>query len=170
MRPDTNKQTESVAAAIRDGNHPERLSVIVRPEPFDAKAFKADPASYLNTVEPGRAFQSAQPGPDVPRLYGTSPARQHVRQGGKVPLRVAVPPGSPVTFTSFDAGAFSNQLTSITVQADAKGLAETEFTATSGTIANVHILASSPLTSGLARFVVNVLPTRNVPVVAAADR
>lgn len=167
---EANAHTKAAAAALANDDHPERFSALVRPAAFDLAAFKANPASYLNIVEPGRVFQSAQPGPGVPKLYPGSPQRQHIRQGATAKLRVAVPPGSPVTFTSFDAGAFSNKLTSITVQADPKGTAETEFTATPGTIANVHILASSPVTSGRARFVVNVLSaTGGTPRVAAAQ-
>ncbi|HUY35193.1 MAG TPA: hypothetical protein VMV69_20780 [Pirellulales bacterium] len=68
---------------------------------------------------------------------------------------------SAVTLTrgaSKVGGAFENQLTSITVQADAQGMAEAKFLATAGTIANIHILAASPLASGQARFIVNVAP------------
>lgn len=166
--PEANEQTKSVASALREENHPERISALVRPARFDTQAFKADPQTYLNTVEPGRVFQSAQPAPGTPKLYTASPGRQHIRQGTKAPLRVVVPPGSPATFTAFDGGVFSNKLNSITVQASPQGIAEAEFTATPGTIANVHILASSPVASGRARFVVNVLPADDAPAVADA--
>lgn len=155
---DANPQVESVAEALRDETHPERVSVLVRPKKFDPKAFKADPAAYLEIVEPARVFQAAQPAPGVPRLRPADARRHNVVRGDTATLRVVTAPGAPVTFTSFDAGAFENQLTSITVQADAQGMAEAKFLATAGTIANIHILAASPLASGQARFIVNVAP------------
>lgn len=71
-------------------------------------------------------------------------------------LKVKVIPNAPVTFTSFDAGAFENELTSITVMADKTGTARTSFTATGGAVGEVQILAGSPLTAGQAQFLVNV--------------
>ena len=65
----------------------------------------------------------------------------------------------PVTFTSFDLGAFQNKLTSITVQADIDGFAEVTFIATEGTIADCKILASCPETSGRIKFIVNIQKT-----------
>ncbi len=155
---DENAHVESVAEAARDGTHPERLSVLVRPAKFDAKAYKANPRAYLDTVEPGRVFQAAPSGPGVPRLRTTDARLKQVVQGETAALRVVAPPGAPVTFTSFDAGAFENRLTSITVAADQQGIAQAKFLATTGTIADVHILAASPVASGQARFVVNVVP------------
>ena len=67
-----------------------------------------------------------------------------------------ISPHAPVTFTSFDGGAFQNLLTSITVQADERGLASAQMTGTTGVLGDVHILAGSPVDSGQARFVVNV--------------
>ncbi len=157
LEPDANVHVESAAEALRDETHAERLSVLVRPAKFSLKAFKADPQAYLDVVEPGRVFQAAQPGPGVPRLRTVSDRRQQIAQGDSATLRVVVPPGAPVTFTSFDAGAFQNGLTSISVQADQQGLAEAKFLATPGTIADVHILAGSPVASGQIRFVVNVV-------------
>ena len=63
IKPDANPQVKAVVEAIRQGNHPERVSVLVRPQPFDAKAYQTNPAAYLEVVEPGRVFQTAQPGP-----------------------------------------------------------------------------------------------------------
>ena len=64
---------------------------------------------------------------------------------------------SPGTFTSFDLGAFENQFPSITVEANRAGIAATKFTGTPGTVNNVDILASSPMTSGRLRFIVRVI-------------
>ena len=162
---DKNPQVESVVEALREQRAPERLSVLSRPRAFNLEAFKANPGEYLNVVEPSRVFQSAKPGPGVARLRSLTPGIREITQGESVTLRVSAPAGAPVTFTSFDAGAFDNDLTSITVQADATGIAEAKFVATPGTIQDVHILAGSPLASGQARFVVNIV----LPEVAAAD-
>ena len=63
----------------------------------------------------------------------------------------------PVTFTSFDLGVFDkSQLTTVTVQADGRGVAEAVFTAPPGTVDDVRIMAASPVTTGQVRFVVNV--------------
>jgi len=68
------------------------------------------------------------------------------------------PLGAPVTFTSFDCGAFSNLLTSITVTADTDGVATATFLATPGTLNETNILAASPLCSGQVNFSVTILP------------
>ncbi len=75
-------------------------------------------------------------------------------------LKVKAVKDAPVTFTSFDLGSFHNQLTSVTVKADANGNAQAIFTGTPGTINNVNILAGSPMTSGQLKFTVNVEPPR----------
>lgn len=154
--PKTNPHTQSVAEALRDGEHPERLSVLLRPAKFDFKAFKANPKEYLNAVEPGRAFQSAEPGPAVARLAAITARRIRVVQGDEVALQVAAAPDAPVTFTSFDLGTFHNGLTTVTVQADKHGVAEAKFTGGPGTIANVHVQAASPVNSGQVRFTVHI--------------
>lgn len=153
---DANPEVRSAVEAIRAKNHPERLAVNLPPQPFDAAAYAADPNKYLQTLAPGRVFQPAQPGPGVPRIVATSPRLAEIQQGETITLQVKAAAGAPVTFTSLDLGAFENQLTSITVKANAQGLAEAQFTGTPGTIENVHILAASPMASGQARFTVNV--------------
>lgn len=156
IKADANPQVEAVVEAIQQKRHPERLSAMASPPPFDAKAYRSDPAAYLSVVELGRVFQTAQPGPGVPRLQAVSPNLQMVKQGESVKLKVIAPPGSPVSFTSFDCGEFDNRLTAITVTADEEGVAEARFTTTPGTIEDIHILAGSPQASGQVRFVVNV--------------
>ena len=156
VNPDANPNTRSVAEAIKENKFPERLTPMVPPKPFDAKAFAKDPQAYLDVVEPGRAFAPAQPGKGVPRIKPLSPYFQKVEQGGTVKLQTTGKPGMPVTFTSLDLGQFSNQLTSVTVLANEKGIAEAEFIATPGTISDVRIIAASPVTSGQSRFIVNV--------------
>jgi hypothetical protein len=156
IKPDANPQVKAVVEAIRQKKHLDRLSALGTPAPFDAKAYHADPSAYLSQVEVGRVFQVAQPGPGVQRLRAVSSNFHRVTQGESVMLRVSAPAGAPVSFASFDCGQFDNQLTAITVAASKDGEAEVRFTATTGTIDDIHILAGSPLASGQVRFVVNV--------------
>lgn len=150
--PDANPQVASVYEALQSRKNPERFSSFVRPAEFDATAYEADPDTYINTIEPGRVFQSAQPGPDVKRIRAVSTRYQRVTQGEQVPMVVQATAGAPVTFTSFNLGHFENQLTSITVKADADGKAAVRYTAAKGTINDVSILAASPVTSAQAEF------------------
>lgn len=162
VNPDANPAVASVYEALKTRKNPERFSSFVMPAKFDAKAFQADPESYVGVVEPGRVFQPAQPSPDVKPIQVKSKRYQRVTQGDQVVLSVKADAGAPVTFTSFDLGHFENQLTSTTVRANDSGEAVVRYTAASGTIDQVEILAASPLNSGQARFVVNVkLPKPN---------
>ena len=166
VKVDANPQVKSVVEALRDKKHPERLSVLLRPKQFERAAYEKDPQAYLNTVEPGRVWQSAQPGKDVPRLSRLSPYVQQVEQGQSVELRVIGVPEMPVSFTSFDLGHFENQLPAITVKADKSGIAKVKFFGAPGTIADVNILSASPVTSGQVKFVVNVVrpsPSAAIP-------
>jgi len=157
VRGDANVHVQSVVEAIRQNRNPERISALIQPKAFDARAYAENPEAYLNVVEPGRVFQPAQPKEGVPRIRSLSPRLQRVEQGNRVVLRVQAPAAMPVTFTSFDLGRFAeNKLTSITVAANARGVAEVNFEATAGTIEDVNILAASPSASGQVKFVVNV--------------
>lgn len=162
FRGDSNPMTKSVAEAIDTQTHPERLTPMIGPEPFDLVRYQADELAYLNTVEPGRVWQVAQPGDNVPRIVSASGPTHYIDPGETVVLRLMVPPGMPATFTSFDLGAFENLLTSITVRADAKGIAQASFTASSGTVGTVNILAASPVTSGQMRYIVYVAEKQSV--------
>ena len=152
-----NANIDSVIEAHETGKFPERLSPLFKPKPFDAKAFKRDPQAYLDIVEPGRAWQSAPPGDDV-KSIGTNRETHAVKAGESVRLYALAEASGPVTFTSTDLGAFSNDLASITVLANENGWAEANFNATVGTTGDVYISASSPLTSGRLRFRVRVEP------------
>jgi hypothetical protein len=156
VRGDLSPQTKSIVEAVQTKSHPERLSPLIPPKPFDPVAYKQNSKAYLDVVEPGRAFQSAQPGKDVPRLLAISPQMQTITQGKSAKLKVKAVPGYPVTFTSFDLGRFHNQLTTVTVEANDSGVAEADFTGASGTINEVDILASCPVASGQARFLVYI--------------
>lgn len=152
-----NPNVASVIEAIETGAHPERLTANILPAAFDEAAYREDPQAYLDIVEPGRVYQSAQPGPRVKSVGPVGRHRHTIKQLESVRLQVKAAPDYPVTFTSFDLGAFSNQLTSITVVADKDGIASAVFTGTEGTINDVNILAASPMASGRVHFVVTIL-------------
>lgn len=153
---DANVQVAAVAKALQEKNRPELLSPLIAPRKFDPVAYASNPQSYLDSPEPGRVFATAQPGPDVVEIQRQSGYYTPVLQGERVNLRVQAPAGAPVSFTSFDLGLFSNQLTTITVAADDSGVATAEFLASTGTIAKVNVLAGSPVTSGQVKFVVDI--------------
>ncbi len=169
---DPERQKASIHEALVTGTHPERLSPMLSPAPFDPAQFAKDPQAYLNVIEPGRVFQCAQPGPDVPALESLGPAYATITAKGSVPLAVKGAPNAPVTFTALDLGMFQeNELNTITVQADGTGIARVTFAATKGAINDCHILAGSPLASGKIAFTVNiqsppviVSPTQPQPV------
>jgi hypothetical protein len=152
-----------VAEAARTGKFPERLSPMIAPGPFDPVAFTANPQAYLDVVEPGRVFQTAAPGTGVPVLEVKATASFAIPVGGSCTLAVVTAPYAPVSFVTLDLGEFPNSLTAITVQADADGHASTVYTASTGVIADVQVLAGSPLASGQVKFHVFV---SNQPVAA----
>ncbi|QNN21560.1 hypothetical protein HED60_04480 [Planctomycetales bacterium ZRK34] len=164
IKPDANPQVASVAQRIQNREvdplaYGRAVSVAARPEPFDAERYRDDAAyrqAYLVNVEPGRVFVSAQPGEGVPIISRIGSYFKSVTQGQTVQLQVKAEPEMPVTFTSFDLGIFSNQLTTITVESDKSGIATAELVATPGTIEDVNILATSPVASGQIKFVVNI--------------
>ncbi len=176
----TNPQVAAVASALQTKTHPERLSALVAPAPFDAAAFAANPKAYVDDVAPARAFQTATPDERTPVLRPLSATQATARQDEAVILRVVTLPHAPVHFTSFDLGRFGNQLSAQTVVADAHGVAAVSFTAGPGTIDGVHILAGSPLASGQVAFDLTITaaqapaapaapaPAPNVPAAAQA--
>ncbi len=160
---DANPHVKSIAAALRNNKHPERLTSFVQPKPFDKEAFLKDPKSYLETIEPGRVYQSAQPADNVNRIKRLSARYQRVIQGETVTFRVEVEPDMPVTFHSTRLGRFENRLSTQTVRADEQGIAEVQFTATPGTQGDIDVLAASPTSSYQARFVVHVQLPKGPP-------
>ena len=157
VKADASPQAASVAAALRTTQHSERVAALLPSAPFDPAAFEKNPAAYLNTVEPGRVFQCAQPRQDVPALVAEGARMLALTTGEKVRLKVRGAPWAPVSFTSFDMGTFSeSQLNCVTVRADQEGLAAVTFVATPGTVNDCNILAGSPMASGQARFVVEI--------------
>lgn len=154
---DDQRQAASVAEAIRTGAHPERLTPHVLPAPFDRAAYAKDPAAYLAVVQPGRCYQMADTGPGVPSLITVSPSAAATGRDGSIPLTVRTLPRAPVTFTTFDLGAFANNQISTTVQADDDGVATALWRPTPGTDNHVTVLAASPVVSEQAHFVLTVL-------------
>lgn len=151
-----NQAASSVAEAVRTGTHGERLSPMLQPAPFDAARYARDPAYFLSTTEPGRVYQSAQPGPGVPVLTPVGTTTVALQPGRSTMLSVRVPAGQPLSWLSGDLGSFQNGLVSITTAAGADGVATVVFTATPGTSGRVTILAASPVATGQVRFVVDV--------------
>ncbi|MEM9347928.1 MAG: hypothetical protein AAGB26_15070 [Planctomycetota bacterium] len=164
VSPDANEQVASVYEVIenreRDPHtYAKAVSSLAAADMFDAVKFEKDVdyrASYLNTPQPSRVFQVAQPGPGVPKLRRMTPVYQEVVQGEETQLKVRAVPGAPVTFSSFDLGRFENELTTITVEADATGVAEVAFWGPLGKVDDVNILAASPVTSGQEKLIVHV--------------
>lgn len=152
VRPDANANVASVAEAARTNKFPERLSPMIAPKSFDLAAFSANPQAYLDIVEPGRVFQTAAPGINVPVLRSKGTASYEIPVGGSCTLSVISAPHAPTTFVTLDLGTFPNSLTAITVQANAEGEASTVYTASGGVIADVQVMAGSPLASGQVKF------------------
>ncbi|MBA3685763.1 MAG: hypothetical protein H0W72_11060 [Planctomycetes bacterium] len=150
-------QIASVREALANRSHPERLSPLVAPAAFDRAAWDRDPEAYLRVIEPGRVYQTAQPGKDVPVLVPIGPVLARIRALSSTTLAVRAPAGAPVSWTSGDLGAFENRLTSITVRANDQGVAAVTFTASPGTSALAHVLVGSPLATGQVHFTVDVI-------------
>ncbi len=159
-----NPEVKLVYDALKEKRNPELLSSSVVSHDFNKQEFDADPVvyaqKYASRPEPGRVFAPAQPGEGVAALKSVGARLHRVQQGESVRLSVQAVPNAPVTFTSFSTGQFANLLSSQTVVANADGLAEATYTATSGTKKQVRILAASPLTADQVAFTVSVkLPT-----------
>ena len=159
LEPDNNASTRSVAEAIDDksGKLAHRLTSLISAPDFDRVQFEKDPDTYLNTIEPGRIWQSLEPAEGIVPINRTSDFYVEVLQGEKINLETKTDPKVPVTFYSPKLGQFSNGLSMITVRADENGVARAAFLASSGTRGEIDILASSPLHSGQARFLINVV-------------
>ena len=156
LAPDINPSVRNTFESLVAEESSDSVNPLLTPPPFNRSEYEADPSAYLSQSVPGRVWQTGQPADGVDPIARIGDRLHEMKQGESLRLQVQSSPNLPVTFTSFDLGAFQNQLTSVTVQADEDGVAEAVFTATSGTIANVNILAASPAASGTARFVVHV--------------
>lgn len=150
-------QVASVRNAQAEG-HLERLSVNGRPTPWRAAEYVRDPLGYLSVVEPCRIWQSADPesADALATPDGHTAVLVNLAPLASQNLCVQTWPGYPATLTSYDRGTFQNGLTSITVQADAQGVATAVFTATAGTTDTVRIHAASPVTAGQVQFRIHI--------------
>lgn len=143
-----NANQRSVVEAVRTGAYPERLTLAVDPAPFDPAAYARDVQGYLAVTEPARVYQTAPAGPDAVPLIAATDHTIRLPAGGSTPLTVIGKPFAPVSYAVLDGGRLGNGLASITVQADAAGIATTMYTATPGTVDEVQILVGSPMTVG----------------------
>lgn len=151
-----NPAVRKVSNDLRVGGKAAVTNQFVAGEPFDPVRYQQAPEEYLDTVEPGRVFETAQPGPDVPVLKRIGRPFSRVLQGETVSLKAKTEPGAPVSFASARLGEFQNRLTAITVSANEEGIAEARFTATPGTQGDIDIMAASPVTSGQIHFYILV--------------
>ncbi len=155
LRKGMSANIDSVIEAYQSGENPERISPMFVPKPFDLASYQRNPQAYVDVLEPGRAWQSLPPGPDV-KSIGTNQEVHKMKPKESVRLRARAVPKAPVTFTSTDLGAFENDLASITVIAGEDGWASAVLTATPGTEGDVNVSAASPMTSGRLVFRVRV--------------
>jgi hypothetical protein len=132
------------------------ISIVGKREPFDLARYQSDPTYYLNSVEPGRAFDTAQPSADTQPIKHNYKKYYETVQNTPVYLEAKASPDMPVSFTAFDGGQFQNGLSFITIKANSNGVAKAEFTATSGVINQARVKAASPVNSGTLQWIVNV--------------
>jgi hypothetical protein len=154
-------QQRSVKEALLTRQFPERLSLNIT-KPWDKNEFLRDPQAYASRCEPGRAYLSAQPGPNVKKLERLSSPYLELEQDKTADVIVRATPGMPVTFTAISGGKFtSTGLSSVTVICGSDGIAMASFNPGQGVIEDAPVLASCPETVGQARVVFNVrLPQR----------
>lgn len=165
IKKDETVYSRSVAEALGDksGKLAHRLTPFVAAPKFDEQQFLEDPEAYANEVVPGRIFDILPASPDTPSIRRVGSARFEVIQGESVILRAQSEALRPVTFYSGKFGRFNDGLSTITVIADEDGVAEVRFMTTPGMMGDVDIVATSPVRSGRARYVVEVrLPADRV--------
>ena len=151
----------SLREAIAQRTNPERLVPNARPTPFDPAAFARAPAAWLKVIEPGRIYLRAKPGPGVARIAAAATDLVHLAKDGTCELAVRVPPGAPVTFHAHEYGRFANGLATLSVRADAGGVARVTLRAPADTVGNGHVSAASPLAVGGVDFLVR--PAEQAP-------
>ena len=145
------------AIVSEDDKLQSRTTAMIEAKPFDRAAYEKDPQPYLDEVEPGRIWQSADEGEGVTPIQPIGDFHRQLLQGESAPLSVKIDPNMPATFYSPRLGRFENQLTSVTVKADEQGFARATFTATPGSHGDVTVFVSSPVASGQARFLFDVI-------------
>lgn len=121
---------------------------------FDRSRYLADPAAYLDHADGSRAHQPAQPAADIPLLAPVDGTTFHLAPGGTCVLAARTEPGMPVTYLSYGLGRFASGYTTITVAADAAGVARAAFTAVDGTVGTCPISAASPVRGGVLQYLI----------------
>ena len=149
-------QNAVVAANNPKENH-NQLSLLAKIAPFDKERWDSDEEyrkQYLSIAEPARVYQEDQNAKH--KLERLSPYFQKVKQkDDSVVIEVRSIPGYPTSATSLDLGKLGNGLTHQTVLTGNDGVAKFEFFGVEGTINDSKILVSSPVTSGVLKFVVH---------------
>ena len=94
------------------------------PAPLRAPGGAVDPAAveaYASVTEPGRVSDTLPFHEGGPQMEALSEGWSRIPAGGSVVLRARAVPGGPISFHSFDGGAFENGLPVITQVADERG-------------------------------------------------
>ena len=157
---DTNDSVRSLSRELAEnsGSHPAK-NQLVPAEAFNEENYLRDKQAYLSQIRPGRIYQTKPVGEDTTPLTNESPRYSEVIQGESVILKVKATPGFPVTFHTQQLGEFNNRLKTISVEADADGVATAVYSAVSGVSGLVRITAASPVHSGQVRYIVDVAVT-----------
>jgi hypothetical protein len=151
----------AVVWCFSSGSHPQAAGQVAaeeparRLEPYDLAAINAD-RSYYGKVVPERFFQIA------PFPAGKTRHDEEIKiighgfrltvPGAEEVLVIAVKPGRPITLIAHDGGSFvANGAQSITVKADAEGLASVAFRV--GDVGDYRVGAASPENHGQAEFI-----------------
>ena len=154
---DANPAAKSIAEAIKNPELAYRLSNMLPAPEFDRAKYEADKQAYLDEVVPGRIWQSATDESNASKIKRVGEYGHQILQGETVVLQAETTAGYPITFYSPRMGQFENLFPTITVAADDKGIATAHFKASGGTRGEIDIIASSPVRTGLARYLVEVL-------------
>jgi hypothetical protein len=160
----TNAQTQYVHAMIAEhrvskGQESDAsvFSAMQRGPKFDLEEFEKDPQKYASTPAAGRIWDVKPEGSDITPIKRENAYYREALQGETQVLRVKTKPFMPVNFYAPRLGQFEeNSLAFVTVLADENGIAEARYTPTGGTHGITPVLASSPVNSLQARFIINV--------------
>lgn len=176
---ETNDSTRRVYQSLKSRAENAPVSSFVKPENFDRDAYLKDPEKYLEQVHPGRIWQTAsstKPDGANSKEAPSNPIKrrgdyfQSMLQGETITLQAETDPGMPVTFYSPRLGAFNNLLSVITVMANESGVAEAQFTATKGQFGEIDLIATSPVRTHQARFLVEIGVPEPPPKLSPSQR
>jgi hypothetical protein len=149
----TSSSDEASSTASRPANETKPRA------PYDLSSINAD-SSYYQRIDPQRLYQMAaipagQKRHEELRIVGEAYRLALPQSWLEQPLVVLAKPGRPVTFVALDSGKFANDDISITVKADGRGLASTNFFVTNE--GRYRVLAGSPENAGPAAFYVHCM-------------